>query len=145
FTLAAARRTAGIVTALDIDPALIALVNAKAEAAGLSNIRVLERDFVANDFGVAPNSQAHVMIYNLLHMEEPLLLLRKAREVLAANGTVSIMHWRTDIPTPRGPPAAIRPTPETCATWLSQAGFSKIQHVDLRSSCPFHYGLTAAR
>ena len=145
FTLAAARLTKGIVTALDIDPEMIATVKAKAEALGLSNVRVLEHDFVAGDLGVAPHSQAHVMIYNLLHMEEPVQLLRKAYNALEAEGTVSVMHWRSDVPTPRGPPMDIRPTAEQCAEWLAEAGFAQVEHVNLGDSCPFHYGLIARR
>lgn len=145
FTLAASRRTSDIVTALDIDPALVALVRSRAEKLGLTNIRVQERDFVASDLGVAPGSQSHVMVYNLLHMEEPVHMLQKARHALDADGTISVMHWRTDVPTPRGPPMEIRPTPEACATWLAEAGFSEIAHVDLRNCCPFHYGMTAKR
>jgi SAM-dependent methyltransferase len=145
FTLAAARRTRGIVTALDIDPAMIAAVNAKAKALGLSNIHAHEHDFVAHDLGVAPGSQSHAMVYNLLHMEEPVRLLRKVRDALKAGGTVSVMHWRADMPTPRGPPLDIRPTPEDCAKWLTEAGFTHIEQVDLSDSCPFHYGLSGRR
>jgi SAM-dependent methyltransferase len=145
FTLAAACRSSGVITALDIDAQMVATVRSKAEAMGLSNIHVREHDFVAGDLGVPPGSQAHVMIYNLLHVEAPTDLLRKARHALAAGGTLSVMHWRTDIPTPRGPPLSIRPTPQACATWLMEAGCSRIEHVALGHGCPFHYGLTAWR
>lgn len=145
FTIAAARLTAGIVTALDIDPEMIALTRAKAETLGLANIRVQEHDFVAGDLGVPSGSQAHVMIYNLLHMEDPVGLLRKAHRALAAEGTVSVMHWRSDVPTPRGPPMEIRPSPQACASWLAEAGFSRIEQVELGESCPFHFGLIASQ
>jgi SAM-dependent methyltransferase len=145
FTLAAARHSHGIITALDIDPAMIARVRAKAEALGLSNICAREHDFVAGNLAVMPGSQTHVMLYNLLHMEEPLPLLRKARYALTFDGTLSVMHWRCDIPTPRGPPIAIRPTPEDCAAWLFEAGFEAVEPVDLSDCCPFHYGLIGWR
>jgi ubiquinone/menaquinone biosynthesis C-methylase UbiE len=145
FTLAAARRTRGIITALDIDPAMIATVTAKAGALGLSNIHAREHDFVTHDLGVAPGSQSHAMVYNLLHMEDPVPLLRKVQRALCIGGGVSVMHWRSDIQTPRGPSMVIRPRPEHCAAWLAEAGFSQIEQVDLGDSCPFHYGLTATR
>ncbi|WP_233510807.1 class I SAM-dependent methyltransferase [Dyella psychrodurans] len=143
FTLVAARRTRGIVTALDIDPDMVAHVRCKAEELGIANIRAVERDFIESDFGVAPGSQSHVMIYNLLHIEEPVALLRKAFTALDREGTLSVMHWRSDIPTPRGPPLAIRPTPEQCIEWLRQAGFTSIESVHLGDCCPFHYGVIA--
>jgi SAM-dependent methyltransferase len=145
FTLAAARRTSGIITALDIDPTMVASVRVKAQALGISNIRVREHDFVAGDLGVVPGSQIHVMVYNLLHMEDPVSLLRKAHEALACGGSISIMHWRCDVPTPRGPPMDIRPTLDDCAAWLTEAGFEQIKFADLSDGCPFHYGLIARR
>jgi ubiquinone/menaquinone biosynthesis C-methylase UbiE len=145
FTLAAARRTRGIITALDIDPEMIATVRSKAAALSLSNIHTYERNFVADDLGVGADSQSHAMVYNLLHMEEPAQLLRKVRGVLKINSMVSVMHWRCDVPTPRGPPMEIRPTPEDCARWLTEAGFAHIEQIDLSDSCPFHYGLIARR
>ncbi|GLQ98929.1 class I SAM-dependent methyltransferase [Dyella mobilis] len=145
FTLAAARRSDGIITALDIDAEMVAAVRLKAQAQALSRIRALEHDFIAGDLAVAPGSQTHVMIYNLLHLEEPVPLLRKAYAALETGGTLSVMHWRSDVPTPRGPPLAIRPAPQACAAWLTEAGFSRIEHVDLGSGCPYHYGLTAWR
>ncbi|WP_225737519.1 class I SAM-dependent methyltransferase [Dyella acidiphila] len=143
FTFAAARRTDGLITTLDIEPAMVALVRARATELGLPNIQAQVRDFVADGFGIAPGSQSHVMIYNLLHMDEPVRLLRHARHVLRSEGTVSVMHWRSDTPTPRGPPMDIRPSAEMCATWLAQAGFTQIEPVDLGDCCPFHYGLAA--
>jgi SAM-dependent methyltransferase len=145
FTFAAAKHTRGTVTALDIEPEMVALVDTRARELGLLNIQASVRDFVKDGFGVPPGSQTHVMIYNLLHMEEPVQLLRNAYQALRHDGTVSVMHWRSDVPTPRGPPLNMRPSPEQCADWLTQAGFSKIETVDLNDCCPFHYGLVARR
>jgi SAM-dependent methyltransferase len=145
FTLAVARRTKGIVTALDIDPEMVAYVRSKAEELGISNIRALQRDFIENDFGVAPGSQSHVMIYNLLHIEEPVVLLQKAFAALHQGGTLSVIHWRSDVPTPRGPSLAIRPRAEHCIEWLRQAGFAGVESVDLGDCCPFHYGVIGRR
>ncbi|MBI1904893.1 MAG: class I SAM-dependent methyltransferase [Rhodocyclales bacterium] len=145
FTLPAARRTTGIVAALDIEAAMLAHVRARAARAGLSNIRAVPRDFVAHGTGLASASQAHAMIYNLLHLEDPVALLREAQRVLQPGGVLSVIHWRCDIPTPRGPPLAIRPTAEQCRQWMAEAGFGSIAHVDLRDCCPFHYGLVATR
>lgn len=145
FTVPTARRTKGIVTALDIEPEMVECVRRKAIAFNLPNIRAEVRDFVAHGSGVDDGSQAHAMIYNLLHLEHPVALLREALRTLQDGGVVSVMHWRSDIPTPRGPSLTIRPTPEQCRRWLRDAGFRNIELVDLQNSCPFHFGLRATR
>lgn len=145
FTVPAARRTAGAVTALDIEPEMVDCVRRKAVACNLSNIQAEVRDFVAHGTGVATGSQAHAMIFNLLHLEQPVALLREAYRTLQDGGVLSVIHWRSDIPTPRGPSLAIRPTPEQCRIWMAQAGFRAIESVDLQNCCPFHFGLLARR
>jgi len=145
FTVPAARRTAGYVTALDIEPEMVDCVRQKAVACNLSNIQAEVRDFVAHGTGVVTGSQAHAMIFNLLHLEHPVILLREAYRTLQDGGVLSVIHWRSDIPTPRGPSLAIRPTPEQCREWIAEAGFRAIESVDLQSCCPFHFGLLARR
>lgn len=145
FTLPAARRTTGIVSALDIEPEMLASVRQKAAAAACDNIRLVARDFVADGTGLAAGSQAHAMIFNLLHLEDPVALLREAHRVLNSGGTLSVIHWRSDIPTPRGPSMAIRPTPGQCRDWMAEAGFQSIRTVDLQTCCPYHFGLLGQR
>lgn len=145
FTLPAARRTDGIVTALDIQPEMVAHVGKKAVERHLANIRAEVRDFVANGTGLADESQRHAMIFNLLHLEDPVSLLREALRTLQPGGELAVIHWRSDIPTPRGPALSIRPRPDQCAAWIEQVGFSAVTPVDLQPSCPFHFGLMARR
>lgn len=145
FTLPAARRTSGQLTALDIEPEMVATVAAKAAAAGVGNVHAIQRDFVLEGTGLAVGTQTYALVFNLLHLEEPEALLREAHRVLRPTGQIAVMHWRSDIPTPRGPSLAIRPTAEQCSAWLLDAGFTGVQLVDLAGSCPYHYGLTAWR
>ena len=141
FTLPAARRTSGLVSALDIEPEMVAVVRLRAEDEHVTNIRPEVRDFVTTGTGLGDGTQAHAMIYNLLHLEDPVGLLSEAHRVLATGGTLSVIHWRSDIATPRGPSLDIRPRPEHCAAWMRQAGFLSIESVDLQDCCPFHFGL----
>lgn len=145
FTIAVAQRSRGIVSALDLEPEMIALARSKSLELQADNIMCIERDFVADGTGLGSESQSHAMIYNLLHLEDPVVLLSEAYRVLKPGGTLSIMHWRSDIPTPRGPSLEIRPLPEQCENWILAAGFSNVTSVSLESCCPYHYGMVASR
>ncbi|MBZ0280774.1 MAG: class I SAM-dependent methyltransferase [Anaerolineae bacterium] len=145
FTVPAALHTHGIVTALDIDPLMVEHVRHKAEALALSNVQVEMRDFVAQGSGLDSGTQDHALIFNLLHLEQPLVLLQEAHRVLHDGGMLFIMHWRSDIPTPRGPSLAIRPRPEQCKAWLEEAGFQNVEWVNMQYCCPYHFGLIARR
>ena len=131
-------------SAFDIEPELVASLRQKAHDHALPNIDARVCDFVAEGTGLASSSQAHAMIYNLLHVETPLAQLREAHRVLKKGGTLSVIHWRRDIPTPRGPALDIRPSPQQCKAWIKAAGFVLAQDVDLSQCCPYHFGITAA-
>lgn len=145
FTLPAARCIKGTVAALDIDPEMVALVRQRAEHLRKDNIRPEVRDFVEHGSGLEDASQGHAMVFNLLHLDEPVALLREAYRTLQPGGILSVIHWRSDIDTPRGPPLDIRPTPEQCMTWMAEAGFESISSIDLGPAAPYHFGLAGQR
>lgn len=141
FTLPAARRTRGLVHALDIEPDLVAALREDAARHGLPNIREQQRDFIAAGTGMADASVDHAMLYNILHVEDPVALLREARRVLKPGGVASVIHWRSDIDTPRGPSLDIRPRAEHCLAWARAAGFVHGELRDISTAAPFHFGL----
>lgn len=143
FTIAAARLTSGTVFALDIEPAMIAATRAKAGELGRDNIVASERDFVAAGTGLPDTSVAYAMLFNILHGERPLELLREARRVLTPGGKVAVIHWNHDPATPRGPDLSIRPRPEQCLAWMERAGFELT--APLIALPPYHYGLVGRR
>jgi ubiquinone/menaquinone biosynthesis C-methylase UbiE len=145
FTFPAARRTTGMVHTFDIEPGLVALVNRRAQEAGLVNVRAEVRDFVAHGTGLPDSSMDHAMVFNLLHLENPVGLLQEAFRILKPGGLVSIIHWKYDPGTPRGPSMAIRPKPEQCRAWAEAAGFLFLRDQDLTECCQFHYGLLLVR
>lgn len=144
FTLPAARAVAGRVFALDIEPALVAATAEKARAAGLANVVAVERDFLADGTGLPDGSAGYAMLFNILHVEDPVALLREARRVLAPGGTAGVVHWRTDVDTPRGPPLPIRPTVDRCRAWGETAGFEVVRAESL-CCCSWHWGLVLRR
>jgi len=140
FTVPAAERAAGRVVALDIEPDMVAATARKAEAAGLANVVATVRDFVADGCGLPAGRAGYAMLFNILHLADPVGLLREAARVLAPGGAVGVIHWRADIETPRGPSLAIRPTAEQCRAWGEAAGLDFVRHEPL-ACCPWHWGL----
>lgn len=130
------------VLGLDIEPDLVAALSDHAQSQGLPGLRVRLQDFVAQGTGEGDASYDHVLLYNILHIEQPVALLQEAWRVLKPMGKASVIHWRSDIPTPRGPSLEIRPTAEQCALWASEAGFTAIKSIALGDSAPYHYGMT---
>jgi SAM-dependent methyltransferase len=143
FTMPLARRVGGIVHAFDIDPAMAAMTADRAAAGCLANVRATTRDVLADGFGLPVGSCAAALLFNILHAEEPVTLLRAAHAVVVAGGLVAVIHWRSDLPTPRGPSLAIRPGPDQIACWAEAAGLQPEDPVlDLP---PWHFGLKLRR
>lgn len=140
FSIPAARIVQGIVFAFDIDPEMVAATQAKARALGLTNVEARLRDFVAEGTGLPDGEVGYAMLFNLLHAQEPLVLLREAWRILRPTGILGIVHWRHDPTTPRGPNLTIRPRPEQCRSWARQAGF-RLDGPECIDLPPYHYGI----
>jgi len=143
FSIAAAQLTSGRVHALDIDPEMIAATAGKARSLGLPNVRAVQRDFATEGTGLPDDSIAYAMLFNVLHAEDAIGLLREAFRILRPHGVLGIIHWVHDACTPRGPALSIRPRPEQCSDWARQAGFVLEESPILLP--PYHYGLVARK
>lgn len=140
FTLAAAGIISGTVHAMDIESGMVDVVQRKCVDAGISNVRATVRDFVIEGTGLDDNSIDAALLFNILHHEEPVALMKEALRVLKPNGMLAVIHWNYDPSTPRGPAMEIRPRPEQCIEWGREAGFrfNERKRYDLP---PYHYGL----
>ncbi len=139
FTIAAAKRITGKVFAFDIDPGMITSTKQRALSDNIRNIELFNRDFIADGTGKSENSIDYVMLFNILHHDKPKELLIETYRILKKGGKAGIIHWRSDIETPRGPELSIRPTPEQCVEWSIQNGFMIAKEPDVLE--PFHFGL----
>lgn len=140
FTLPVAQRISGVLTTLDIEPAMIERTRQRAAQAGVSNVVYVLGDVFANGFGVESASKDACLLFNILHCEQPVRLLTEAARVVRGVGFLLVIHWRYDPATPRGPSLEIRPRPEDLVDWGKQAGLVPNPEgiVDLP---PWHYGI----
>ena len=138
FTFPVANMIDGKIHALDIEAELIQSVNEQAARQNLKNVNAVLRDFVVDGSGLKDKSVEYVMLFNILHIENPAALLEEAARILRPGGLVGIIHWNYDPSTPRGPSMSIRPKPRDCIEWARQAGFHSPQTYDLK---PYHYGI----
>lgn len=143
FTRTVAALTSGTVIALDIEPAMIAATARRLGQASSGNVRLVLRDFVTDGSGLPDASVDYALLFNILHAEDPVALLREAFRILRPAGLVGIIHWNHSLPTPRGPDLRIRPRPEQCRNWVIEAGFTVV--TDVVPLPPHHYGLTGQK
>ena len=139
FTVPAAKIIKGKIYALDVEPEMIRLTVEEAKKQGLINVAAIQRDFMAVGSGLKDASVDYAMLFNILHLENPVALLSEARRILRKSGKLGIIHWNYDSTTPRGPSMDIRPKPEDCIKWAENAGFSVAVQYDLK---PYHYGIS---
>ncbi|MEX0611626.1 MAG: class I SAM-dependent methyltransferase [Pirellulales bacterium] len=132
FTRPIAKAISGTLYTFDVEPEMIA--RTRARTAGL---RVVcgQRDVMDVGFGVQVDA---VLLFNILHCEQPAELLRHAANALRPGGEVLVMHWRYG-ETPRGPNLDIRPRPEQILAWAASAGLKAM--TDAFDLPPWHYGL----
>jgi SAM-dependent methyltransferase len=114
FAIPAAKQVRGTLYGFDLDPAMIEASERYAEREHVRNVRLFLRDFVADGTGLDAATVDYAMLFNILHAEDPLRLLREAYRILGPGGKVGVIHWNYDPKTPRGPPMSMRPKPEDC-------------------------------
>jgi len=72
FSIPAARWISGMVYAIDIDPQMVDVCQTKVNDTGLSNIICQQRDFVVDGTGMSDQSVDFVMLFNILHADNPI-------------------------------------------------------------------------
>jgi SAM-dependent methyltransferase len=144
FTIPAAQGLLGTLHTIDIDPLMVAATAARVSQAGLKNVIVEQRDFLTQGCGLEAQSAGLALLFNILHIEDPVGLLKEAHRVLRHGGLALVIHWNHDGRTPRGPPLDIRPRPGQCRAWGEEAGLRWVRDEDLPGS-PWHWGMVLER
>jgi SAM-dependent methyltransferase len=142
FTIPAAKVIQGKIYALDIEPDMIRITEEEAKKHLLNNVQTILCDFMAEGSGLPDGSIDYVMLFNILHLENPMVLVNEAKRILREGGKLGIIHWNYDSTTPRGPSMDIRPKSGDCLKLAQSAGFSGAVRYDLK---PYHYGIVLAK
>ncbi len=142
FSIPAAQIVSGKLHAYDIEPEMIDFLEARSAKEGVRNIETHLRDFITDGSGLEGNSMDYVILFNILHHNHPKQLLDETFRILKPGAKAGIIHWRSDIPTPRGPSLDIRPTPEQCCQWATESGFTIDQQFLLE---PYHFGIVVGK
>ncbi|MEM7466973.1 MAG: class I SAM-dependent methyltransferase [Pseudomonadota bacterium] len=137
FTTPRAQIVNGRVSTFDLDEQMIAHARGQLPAEILNKVQFHHLDFCFATQVLGKSIADYVMLFNILHGEEPIRLLEQAFDLLCPEGRAGIIHWNYDPDTPRGPPMDIRPQPEELADLAHGAGFMVSEMIDLP---PFHYG-----
>jgi ubiquinone/menaquinone biosynthesis C-methylase UbiE len=124
--------------AFDIEAQMLECTQANIEKARCNNVQFLLRDIMTNGTGLESNSVDFVLLFNILHCKDKQIFLREASRVLKPGGIIAIIHWRKDIPTPRGPDVELRPDVVQIRNASQKLDFKEIDEMNL---APYHWGM----
>jgi len=112
FLLPATMIVKNKVIGIDIDNDMIKYCRKKVKNLGLKNVELILGDIDTIEKVNHPvlNDIDYIALFNILHCEEPVELLRFSYNHLVVNGKAGVIHWK-DEKTPRGPSMEIRPKP----------------------------------
>jgi SAM-dependent methyltransferase len=136
FSIPVARTIRGTLHTFDIDPAMVGRTVERAADLPPGKLDCRHRDVIVHGFGVRGVDAA--LLFNILHCDESVALLRHAAESVRPGGHVLAIHWQFG-ETPRGPGLDIRPRPEQIAAWALEVGVL-IPEGDAVDLPPWHYG-----
>ena len=143
FTIPTAKLIQGKLYAFDIEDEMIENLNQKIRNQQIDNIVLEKRDILAHTTELPENSIDYVMLFNILHHDLPLDFINEAYRILKPKGKIGIIHWRSDVSTPRGPDLNIRPKPDQIVNWFDKHKF----HIDKKPFIiePYHFGLIISK
>jgi len=140
FEIEKAVRPRGMVFALDMQPAMLQILETKRE----NWERILTLPCRPNEFELDNGEVDLVFHANVLHeCREPELHLREVNRVLKHGGRFVVIEWHPGRgPDLSGPVQEVRLGPEAVRSLVIRAGFE----VDgIRDAGPFHYALQAVK
>ena len=139
FTIPLALLNNNKIYAVDINNEFLGLLEKNAEENNLDTIKIVNADITDPNFYL-PEKVGFILLFNILHCENPDSLVTNLSKNLTKDGKIYVIHWRSDIETPRGPPLEIRPTMDNIKELMSGLGFQVEKQFKAISS--YHYGIS---
>lgn len=131
----------GKVVGIDINEEMVEICKKKMHDHNISSVELIHGDISTEDtikvFEKYKGEIDYITLFNILHCEEPMILLKKTYDILNDKGRIGVIHWKNE-KTPRGPSLEIRPKPEMIMDWAIKTGFVLERQVELP---PYHFGL----
>lgn len=143
FTIPVAKLVKRRLFAFDIENELIINLKEKLTIHKIDNVILEQRDILTQNTGLEDNSVDYVMLFNILHNDSPTDFLNESFRILKPQGKIGIIHWRSDISTPRGPDLSIRPKPKQIIELIDKEKFKITKEPFILK--PFHYGLVISK
>lgn len=139
FTIPVANKIDGLVHTYEIEPNLHLNLKRKCQNMHIENVRCYNCDVIEQGTGLQNNTVDYVMLFNILHNKKPEVMLLEAKRILKPHGKIGILHWRTDIETPRGPSLGVRSKPNDIVGWIRKIGL----HIKKEPFIiePYHFGI----
>jgi SAM-dependent methyltransferase len=127
FSVRLARSAAApLVYAVDIEPAMVAHLKARAEREGLKNIVPVQATADGPNLGAPMDTVLIVDTYH--HIPQRVDYFRRLKASIKPGGQLAIVDFRKDAPS--GPPVEFRFTPEQISAELGQAGYRLVARHD---------------
>ena len=144
FTIPVAQQIQGTLTTFDIEPDMVEYTQNRLVEKNIHNVIVQQRDVLKAGYGLPEESVSACLLFNILHHDNPVDLLRLSAHIVRKGGWVLVMHWVFDPKTPRGPSLTIRPKPEDIVRWAEET--TLLAHTGkVLDLPPWHYGLGLQR
>ena len=98
FLIPAARLIRGTVVGIDFESEMIEICNTKVREQGIENIDLICGD-IADENTIQHLEKYrgaidYITLFNILHCDEPLVLLRNVYDIVHANGQIGVIHWK---------------------------------------------------
>lgn len=141
LTIPAAQMVDGLVYALDIDPTMLEIIDSKAKAENVSNIKLVKGS--TDNIPLSDDSIDIVLASLILHEVQPLSkTMQQIKRVLKEGGQFMCLEYEKAENATDGPPLHIRVPSSVMEQELENAGLNLTQKVFLRD---FLYVITAKK